>query len=47
MLDGNPFHDASILWDESKARTVIKDGQVISSGALRIAADITLNVPVA
>lgn len=35
VLDGNPFHDASILWDESRARTVIKDGQIMSPGALR------------
>jgi imidazolonepropionase-like amidohydrolase len=47
VLDGNPFDDASILWDESKARTVVKGGQVISPGALRGAANFTLDVPVA
>ena len=47
VLDGNPFHEPSILWDESKTRTVIKDGQIISTGALRGAADVPLNVPVA
>ena len=47
VLDGNPFHEPSILWDESKARTVIKDGQIISAGALLGARDLPLDVPVA
>jgi imidazolonepropionase-like amidohydrolase len=47
VLDGNPFRDPSVLWDESKARTVIKAGQIVSPGALRGAADFALNVPVA
>jgi hypothetical protein len=47
ILDGNPFREPSILWDESKTRTVIKDGQIISTGSLQGAADITLGVPVA
>jgi imidazolonepropionase-like amidohydrolase len=47
VLDGNPFHEPAILWDESKTRTVIKDGQIISTGSLRGAADFPLNVPVA
>jgi imidazolonepropionase-like amidohydrolase len=47
VLDGNPFHEPSILWDESKTRTVIKDGQIISAGVLRGAADLPLDVPVA
>lgn len=46
VLDGNPFRDPSVLWDESKARTVIKDGQIVSPGALRGAADFALEVPV-
>jgi imidazolonepropionase-like amidohydrolase len=46
VLDGNPFRDPSVLWDESRARTVIKDGQIVSPGALRGAADFALEVPV-
>ncbi|MGO4587727.1 amidohydrolase family protein [Paenarthrobacter sp. 2TAF44] len=40
VLDGNPFHEPSVLWDESRTRTVIKDGQIISAGALWAAADM-------
>ena len=47
VLDGNPFYEPSILWDESKTRTVIKGGQIISAGALKGAADLPLDVPVA
>ncbi|BCW45282.1 amidohydrolase family protein [Arthrobacter sp. StoSoilB5] len=46
VLDGNPFRDPSVLWDESKARTVIKAGQIVSPGALRGAADFALEVSV-
>src|SRR4029079_2933098 len=47
VLDGNPFHEPSILWDETKKRTVIKDGQIVSPGALLGAGDLPLDVPVA
>jgi imidazolonepropionase-like amidohydrolase len=30
ILDGNPFDEPSILWDEDRTRTVIKDGQVLT-----------------
>ncbi len=30
ILDGNPVDDPSVLWDESRMRTVIKAGQVIT-----------------
>ncbi|MGO4248404.1 amidohydrolase family protein [Paenarthrobacter sp. RAF54_2] len=40
VLDGNPFHEPSVLWDESRTRTVIKDGQIISAGALPGVADM-------
>ncbi len=30
ILDGNPFDEPSILWDESRTRTVIKAGHVVS-----------------
>jgi imidazolonepropionase-like amidohydrolase len=43
VLDGNPFEEPSILWNESRPRTVIKDGQIISMGAR----DLPLDVPVA
>lgn len=28
ILDGNPFEDAAVLWDESRPRTVIQGGRV-------------------
>ena len=40
VLDGNPFDEPSILWDESKTRTVIKDGRIVSTDALRGAAGL-------
>lgn len=30
ILDGNPFRDPSVLWDEAKPRTVIQAGKVVS-----------------
>lgn len=30
ILDGNPFEDDSVLWDESRPRTVIQGGRVVS-----------------
>jgi imidazolonepropionase-like amidohydrolase len=30
ILDGNPFAESSVLWDESRSRTVIKAGNVVS-----------------
>ncbi len=30
ILDGNPFDDRSVLWDEGRTRTVIKAGEVIT-----------------
>jgi hypothetical protein len=32
MLDGNPFEEPSILWNESRPRTVIKDGHIVAAG---------------
>lgn len=29
LLDGNPFEDASVLWDESRPRTVIQAGRIV------------------
>ena len=29
ILDGNPFEDASLLWDEARRRTVIQGGRVV------------------
>ncbi len=29
VLDGNPFEDASVLWDESRPRTVIQAGRIV------------------
>ncbi|MCW2132357.1 metal-dependent hydrolase family protein [Arthrobacter sp. VKM Ac-2550] len=29
LLDGNPFQDPSVLWDDSRKRTVIKAGAVV------------------
>jgi imidazolonepropionase-like amidohydrolase len=26
LLDGNPFDDPSVLWDEQRPRTVVKEG---------------------
>ena len=34
VLDGNPFEEPSILWNESRPRTVIKDGQIVAPGDL-------------
>jgi imidazolonepropionase-like amidohydrolase len=31
VLDGNPFDDPSVLWDEKQARTVLKDGHIVSA----------------
>lgn len=31
LLDGNPFDDPSVVWDESRPRTVIQSGVVIHS----------------
>ncbi len=31
ILDGNPVEEPSVLWDESRMRTVIKAGQVIAN----------------
>jgi imidazolonepropionase-like amidohydrolase len=33
VLDGNPFDDPSVLWDEKRARTVLKDGRIVSAKA--------------
>jgi hypothetical protein len=30
ILDGNPFDEPSVLWDESRTRTVIKAGNVVT-----------------
>nr|WP_209068328.1 amidohydrolase family protein [Arthrobacter pigmenti] len=30
VLDGNPFEDPAVLWDESRPRTVIQGGNVVS-----------------
>ncbi|GAB5077530.1 hypothetical protein ARTHROSP310_06720 [Arthrobacter sp. AD-310] len=30
ILDGNPFDEPSVLWDESRTRTVIKAGRIVS-----------------
>lgn len=30
ILDGNPFEDDSVLWDESRPRTVIQAGRIVS-----------------
>ncbi|GAB3533175.1 amidohydrolase family protein [Arthrobacter tecti] len=30
VLDGNPFEDPAVLWDESRARTVIQGGNVVT-----------------
>ncbi len=30
ILDGNPVDDPSVLWDESRTRTVIKEGRIIT-----------------
>jgi imidazolonepropionase-like amidohydrolase len=46
VLDGNPFSDPALLWDERKMRIVIKDGQVISTAALR-GLDLPKNASVA
>jgi imidazolonepropionase-like amidohydrolase len=32
VLDGDPFEEPSILWDESRPRIVIKDGHVVATG---------------
>ncbi|MEZ2388086.1 amidohydrolase family protein [bacterium RCC_150] len=37
VLDDDPFNEPSILWDESKTRTVIKDGHIVSPEAVRVA----------
>lgn len=29
VLDGNPFEDASVLWDESRPRTVVQAGSIV------------------
>lgn len=29
ILDGNPFEDDSVLWDETRPRTVIQAGQIV------------------
>ncbi|MDQ0028537.1 metal-dependent hydrolase family protein [Arthrobacter bambusae] len=31
VLDGDPFDDPSILWDESRPRTVIKGGNIVAA----------------
>jgi imidazolonepropionase-like amidohydrolase len=31
LLDGNPFEDPSVLFDESRPRTVIQGGRVHSA----------------
>ncbi|AFR31379.1 amidohydrolase family protein [Arthrobacter sp. Rue61a] len=46
VLNGNPFSDPALLWDERKMRIVIKDGQVISTAALR-GLDLPKNASVA
>ena len=30
MLDGNPFEDAAVLWDENRPRTVVQAGAVVA-----------------
>lgn len=47
VLDGNPFQEPSILWDENRARTVIKDGQIFSMGPLQLAAESRSDVAAA
>jgi imidazolonepropionase-like amidohydrolase len=32
VLDGDPFDEPSILWDEGRTRTVIKDGHIVTTG---------------
>ncbi|MDR6685388.1 imidazolonepropionase-like amidohydrolase [Arthrobacter sp. 1088] len=34
MLDGNPFEDPAVLWDERRSGIVIKAGRVASSSGL-------------
>jgi len=29
VLDGNPFDEPSVLWDESRLRVVVQDGRVV------------------
>lgn len=36
VLDGDPFEEPSILWDEGRTRTVIKDGNVVATGDMSI-----------
>lgn len=36
ILDGNPFDEPSVLWDERRNRTVIKAGHVVPSGGFPV-----------
>jgi imidazolonepropionase-like amidohydrolase len=36
VLDGDPFEEPSILWDEGRTRTVIKDGHVVATGDMGV-----------
>jgi imidazolonepropionase-like amidohydrolase len=40
VLDGNPYDEPSILWDESRARTVIKAGRIVGTSALSEISDL-------
>jgi imidazolonepropionase-like amidohydrolase len=35
VLDGDPFDEPSILWDEGRTRTVIKDGHIVTAGDMK------------
>lgn len=41
ILDGNPFDEPSVLWDERRNRTVIKAGHIVLSGGLPVTSVIT------
>ena len=32
ILDGNPFEDEAVLWDEARPRTVVQNGSVVHDG---------------
>jgi hypothetical protein len=36
VLDGDPFDEPSILWDESLPRNVVKNGHIVATGDLGI-----------